>query len=81
MIAHFWGLHQGPDPDINTKEKDMNKVLLGSLLRDHYDPGFKAEQVSKLGRAGQAAAGPAGLSSKHAQKAEVLPGLSHRMHC
>lgn len=81
VTAHFWGLHQDPDPDINPKEKDIKKVLLGSWLRAHYDPGFKAEQVPKLGRAGQAAAGTAGLSSKHAQKAEVLPGLSHRMHC
>lgn len=61
VTAHFWGLHQDPDPDINPKEKDMNKVLFGSLLRAHYDP--------------------AGLSSKHAQKAEVLPGLSHRIRC
>lgn len=28
VTAHFWGLHQDPDPDINPKEKDMNKVLL-----------------------------------------------------
>lgn len=57
-----------------SRDKDMNKVLHGSLLRAHDDPGFQAGQVPELGRAGPATAGPSRLSSKGAQSAGVLQG-------
>lgn len=44
VTARFWGLDQASDLDFDSKEKDMNKVLLGSLLRAPYDPGFEAHR-------------------------------------
>lgn len=61
-----------------SRDKDMNKVLHGSLLRAHDDPGFQAGQVPELGRAGPATTGPLRLSSKRCSKGWSSPGLSHR---
>lgn len=70
MTAHYWGLHRALDPYLDSKEKDTDKVLLASLLRAHYDPGFKAGQVPKqLGGTGPAAAGPWRLSSNCSPRA------------
>lgn len=56
----LWGLHQASDPGFASKEKDRDKGLLGSLLRAHYDPGFKAGQVPKLGKLDQLQQGQRG---------------------
>ena len=42
VTARSWDLHGALDPDLDSKEKDVNKVLLGLLLRAHHDLGFKA---------------------------------------
>ena len=90
VTARSWGLHWALDPDLDSEEKDMNKVLLGPLLRAYHDPGLQAFwdlltagvwrgwelEATRRGRAGPAAA--AGLPSlAHcAPGAGVLPRLT-----
>ena len=84
-------LRWASDPDLDSKEEDVNKVLLGLLLRAHRDLGFKASwdlltagvwwdwelEAPRLGRDGPPTATGPPRPAHSAPGVGVLPRLTH----